>query len=126
MSFWENVEYVREYKNISRKELAYNVNFSINSISTGISRGSFPSVELACKIAAYLDVSVEFLVYGDAFKGIQNAKEISTITESAVKKDIESKISSINKYSDLIKDFEKLPPDMQKLLSDIIHKISIK
>ena len=64
MSFWETVEEVREYRDISRKELAYKADFSLNSISTGIARNSVPSADVACRIAKVLVVSVEFLVTG--------------------------------------------------------------
>lgn len=64
MSFWERVEYLREYQNMTRKELSAKASFSIASISTGISRGSVPSADVALRIAKILDVSVEYLITG--------------------------------------------------------------
>jgi ribosomal protein L1 len=54
MNFWETVDWEREYKNISRKELAYKAGFSLNCISTGIARGSIPAADVAYRIAKVL------------------------------------------------------------------------
>lgn len=64
MSFWEHVEYLREIRNLTRKELSSKAGFSIASISTGIARGSYPSADIAVQIAQVLGVSVEYLVTG--------------------------------------------------------------
>ena len=58
MTFWETVDSEREYKNLSRKELAYEAGFSLNCISTGIARGSIPAADVAYRIAKVLGVSV--------------------------------------------------------------------
>src|SRR5574344_1498525 len=68
MSFWENVESVREYKNLTRKELSAKAEFSIASISTGLARGSTPSADIAVRIARVLGVSVEYLITGEENK----------------------------------------------------------
>ena len=65
MGFWENVESVREYKNLTRKELSAKAKFSIASISTGLARGSTPSADIAVRIAQVLGVSVEYLITGE-------------------------------------------------------------
>lgn len=65
MGFWENVESVREYKNLTRKELSAKAKFSIASISTGLARGSTPSADIAVRIALVLGVSVEYLITGE-------------------------------------------------------------
>ena len=57
MNFWENAEYVREFREMTLKELAYKADFSINSISAGITRGSFPAVDDACRIQNLLKFS---------------------------------------------------------------------
>lgn len=72
MSFWKNVEDEREFKNISRKELAAKANFAVSGISLGLSHDSFPSADVAVRIADVLDVSVEYLV-----KGTENNKMLS-------------------------------------------------
>jgi transcriptional regulator with XRE-family HTH domain len=64
MLFWENVEYIREYKNMTRKELSLKADFSLTSISTGIARQSMPAVDVAVRIAQALGVTVEYLVTG--------------------------------------------------------------
>lgn len=72
MSFWKNVESEREFKNISRKELAAKANFAVSGISLGLSHDSFPSADVAVRIADVLDVSVEYLV-----KGTDDKKSLS-------------------------------------------------
>ena len=64
MTFWENVDYLREFQNITRKELSSKANFSIASISTGKARESIPSADVAVRISKVLGVSVEYLVTG--------------------------------------------------------------
>lgn len=64
MSFWKNVDNELQYKNMSRKELASKVGFAVSGISLGITNNSYPSADVAYKIAKELDVSVEYLISG--------------------------------------------------------------
>ena len=98
MNFWENVERIREYKEISRKELALRANFSLNSISTGISRNSIPLADVACRIADVLEVSVEFLVTGKSSR-----KEINS-EEKKIEEQLENKKENFKKARDLVKE----------------------
>lgn len=121
MSFWENVENIREYKNIPRKELAYKADFSLNSISTGIARDSIPLADVACRIANVLGVTVEFLVTGKARKGgIENLYE-----DAKIEKQIDIKKANLAKYMDkyaqMMEEFSRLSAPMQKAISDMIH-----
>ena len=122
MNFWENVEYIREFRDMTRKELAYKADFSINSISTGIARGSFPAVDVACRIAKVLDVSVEFLVNGDVMKMPKNLEKMSV--EQTSKDGLEKKFQNMLKYSGVIDDFSAIAPDMQKPIEELIHKLA--
>ena len=125
MTFWENVEYVREYRDMTRKELAYKADFSINSISTGITRGSFPAVDVACRIAKVLGVSVEFLVNGDAMKDKlpKNSKDIKN--DDAIKDELEKKFQNLLKYSCVIDDFAQIASEVQKPIEELIHKLAV-
>lgn len=121
MSFWENVENIREYKNIPRKELAYKADFSLNSISTGIARDSIPLADVACRIANVLGVTVEFLVTGKARKGgLENLYE-----DAKIEKQIDIKKANLAKYMDkyaqMMEEFSRLSAPMQKAISDMIH-----
>lgn len=121
MGFWENVENAREFKNMTRKELAYRAHFSINSISTGIARNSIPAADVACRIAQELGVSVEFLVTGNN----QNEKrEQSGPEERLIASRLLDKKSNLMKYAAVLEDFSAIAPDMQKLLADLIHKMA--
>ncbi|MCM1322109.1 MAG: helix-turn-helix domain-containing protein [Bacteroides sp.] len=117
MSFWENVEKIREYKDIPRKELAYRADFSLNSISTGIARNSVPLADVACRIAQVLGVSVEFLVTGKPTKKRQSAEKIEAALDSR-----REKITHLaEKYAVMLEEFSALSPSMQKAVSDVIH-----
>lgn len=108
MNFWKNVDYVREYRDMSRKELAYKADFSLTSLSTGIKRNSIPSADVAFRIAKTLNVSVEYLLTG----------------KDSTKTDIPdtNNLSQINylKYKKLIEKIEALPENVQKSIVIII------
>jgi transcriptional regulator with XRE-family HTH domain len=118
MNFWENVENIREYKEISRKELAYEADFSLNSISTGIARNSVPSADVACRIAKVLGVSVEFLVTGKTAKKSSSAEEK---IESKLSNKKEEFLKYQEKYSKMLEEFSALNPSMQKAITALIH-----
>ena len=111
MSFWENVEYIREYRNLSRKELAYQAKFSQTSISTGIKRESVPAADVAYRIAKVLKVSIEYLLTG---KDDANAKN-----------EIPIQFHNFKKYSALFEEFDKLPASAQKKLVALLKDIRL-
>lgn len=124
MNFWENVEYVREYRGMTRKELAYKAHFSLNSISTGITRGSFPAVDVAFHIAQVLCVSVETLLNDDIFNINLMYAKTQTETENQIQQELAVRTQNILKYADIFKDFSHIPPDMQHTVAELIHKIA--
>ena len=119
MNFWETVDWEREYKNLSRKELAYKAGFSLNCISTGIARGSIPAADVAYRIAKVLGVSVEYLLLGDKS---QNQQKIS---DSNKNNEIIERSKKYTKNHELIDNFEKLPDSIQKSVEDLIQNLSI-
>ena len=125
MAFWENVENVREYKGLTRKELSYLADFSLNSISTGIARGSLPAVDVACRIANVLGVSVEFLVTGSNQSNPEVKSEQQKI-ESAILIKKENLTKYMDKYSSLLEYFSSLSAPMQKTIQDLIQQVAEK
>lgn len=121
MNFWETVDWEREYKNISRKELAYKAGFSLNCISTGIARGSIPAADVAYRIAKVLGVSVEYLLLGGETKNQPIDKE-----NSIKDIDIIERSKKYTKNYELIENFEKLPEEIKKTLSKLIEEISVQ
>lgn len=119
MNFWEVVDSEREYKNLSRKELAYLADFSVNSISTGIARGSIPAADVAYRIAKVLGVSVEYLLLGEKS---QNQQKIS---DSNKNNEIIERSKKYTKNHELIDNFEKLPDSIQKTIEDLIQNLSV-
>ncbi len=118
MNFWEIVDSEREYKNLSRKELAYLADFSVNSIPTGITRGSIPAADVAYRIAKVLDVSVEYLLLGEESQKQQNNNEDNKNL------DIIERSKKYTKNHELIDNFEKLPDDLQKSVENMIQTLT--
>lgn len=118
MNFWEVVDSEREYKNISRKELAYLADFSINSIPTGITRGSIPAADVAYRIAKVLGVTVEYLLLGG------NVQSQQKINENNKNLEIIERSKKYTKNHELIDNFEKLPNNLQKSVEDLIQTIT--
>lgn len=114
MNFWKNVDNVREYRELSRKELAYKAGFSLTSLSTGIARNSIPSADVAYRIAKTLNVSIEYLLTGI------ESKDVKTNNLAQIK---------FIKYQSLIEKFDALPENIQKniaiLISDF-HRLAKK
>lgn len=112
MNFWENVDQEREFKNLTRKELAYKANFSLNSISTGIARNSIPAADVAVRIARVLETTVEKLMNQN------NEKEYQIDFHSSEQE------SLYTKYRKFIEDFDKLSPENQKAIMQIVTQIA--
>ena len=118
MNFWDVVDSEREYKNISRKELAYLADFSVNSIPTGIARGSIPAADVAYRIAKVLDVTVEYLLLGG------NVQSQQKINENNKNLEIIERSKKYTKNHELIDNFEKLPNNLQKSVEDLVQNIT--
>ena len=121
MTFWETVDFEREYKNLSRKELAYEAGFSLNCISTGIARGSIPAADVAYRIAKVLGVSVEYLLLGGDSQTIQSSQETQ---KTKINSEVIERSKKYIKYYELIDNFEKLPKNIQKSLIALVQEIN--
>lgn len=121
MTFWETVDSEREYKNLSRKELAYLANFSINSIPTGIARGSIPAADVAYRIAKVLGVSVEYLLLGGNTKTAQSSQESQ---KTNINTEVIERSKKYIKNYELIDSFERLPENIQKSLIALVQEIN--
>lgn len=114
MNFWEKVDQERELKNLTRKELAYKANFSLNSISTGIARNSIPAADVAVRIANALGTTVECLIGQKKNEQVTPPQPIISDKKEALYK----------KYHALIEDFDKLSPENQKAVIQIVTQIA--
>ena len=115
MNFWEKVDQERELKNLTRKELAYKANFSLNSISTGIARNSIPAADVAVRIANALGTTVECLI------GQKNQQATPPLHQPIIS---DKKEALYKKYHALIEDFDKLSPENQKAVIQIVTQIA--
>ncbi len=121
MNFWETVDWEREYKNLSRKELAYKAGFSLNCISTGIARGSIPAADVAYRIAKVLGVSVEYLLLGGDSQTVQSSQETQ---KTKINSEVIERSKKYIKYYELIDNFEKLPENIQKSVLSLIQEMN--
>ena len=112
MGFWQNVDIEREYQALSRKELSYRANFSLNCISTGIARNSVPSADVAYRIAKVLNVSIEYLL------GEEDSGDKEAGTEFA---DRERKYRN---YRSVIDELDMIPDNLRNPITEMIHALA--
>jgi len=88
--FWENVKKQIKLQNTTHEWVAKNSGISFNTFQGWISKGIYPRVNEAIRIAVSLNTSVEFL----ANEAVQNNKKpIETICKSLPK--IQEQLESI-------------------------------
>ena len=75
--FWNKVKEELGYKGLSQKELAASTGISYNTLQSWMTKDRLPDASDAVKIAAALDVSVEFLVTGNENSKLQDNAEIN-------------------------------------------------
>lgn len=113
MGFWQNVVDECEYKGISRKELAYAVHFSVNTISSGIKRNGIPDADLALRIAKALNVPLEKLLSAE-----KNHSEIDT-------EDYMKEKSLFKMYLPYIQKMEEMTPSVKNAILTIIESYDL-
>lgn len=96
MNIGDRISYLRKQKELSQTDLAKEIGASRESISKYERNEASPSVEIAKKIAAALDVTLDYLV------GESNKK---TFDKQTVKR---------------MEEIEKLPEDTQKTVFNLI------
>jgi transcriptional regulator with XRE-family HTH domain len=93
--FWENVKKEIKSQNTTQEWVAKNSGISFNTFQGWISKGIFPRVNEAIRIAVSLNTSVEFLVNGAVH---DNRRQIELICQN---------LSKIQENMDLIKEAVK-------------------
>ena len=93
--FWETVKKEVKLQNTTQEWVAMNSGISFNTFQGWISKGLFPRVNQAMRIAVSLNVSVEYLVNG-AIQDNRKAVEI-----------INQNLPVIQKHLELIKEAVK-------------------
>jgi len=90
--FWENVKKEIKTQNTTQEWVAKNSGISFNTFQGWISKGIYPRVNEAIRIAVSLNTSVEYLVIG----AVQNSKKPIEILYQSIPK--------IQEYLDSIKE----------------------
>jgi len=115
----ELVEILDDYlrsKKISRRQFCSLVDIPNSTIATWKSKNILPNVELIAKIAAFMNVSLDWLVYGELF---DNANEQNTYENPCSRKSILYRIEIVLRQTtnDFDYDFQA---QHEKYLKDII------
>lgn len=66
MDFWDNVKFELSKNNLTQKELASKAELNYRTLQNWIARNIQPDIFSAVKIAKALNVSAEYLLYGDS------------------------------------------------------------
>ncbi len=106
VNFWQAVVDELEYQGKTRKWLAAKANFDVSTIGSGLKRNGLPLVDLALRIAAALNVPVEYLVTGENLPS-----------------KFEAKMEDLRKYHKYVKTIEKLDSLPEKTRAPIINMI---
>lgn len=98
-TFADRLERLMSQRQIQQAELAKSCGISSNGISTWKVTGTIPRADVAVKIAKYLDVTTEYLIFG-TYEGIDTKKDslvykIARLPESK-KKIIEAVYNAIS------------------------------
>ena len=114
MSFWKKVCYELDFKNMSRKELAFQIGVPVATINRAIERDSNPFAIDAVRIAKVLDVSLEYLL-----EMPQNSNTALDLSTSA-----HHQLELYKKYHAVITVLENLPMHKQKIAVKIVEQCS--
>ena len=66
MEYWDNVRLELKKQNKKQSELAEYVGLVIGTLKTKMATNTLPTFETAIKISEFLNVSMEYLLYGSA------------------------------------------------------------
>ena len=115
----ELVEILDNYlksKNISRRQFSTLVDIPNSTIATWKSKNILPSVDLLAKIAKFMNVSLDWLVYGELF---ENANEQNTYENPCSRKNILYRIEIVLRQTTNDYDYD-FKSQHEKYLNDII------
>jgi transcriptional regulator with XRE-family HTH domain len=109
----KKIDYLLKLRNETRKSLADFCGINVQSFADWTRRGTLPNVIVAMKIAAYFNVTIEWLVYGKDYN------EQSFL----IKFDKAELLRKAEKYSDFLNGIEKLNDGNKELVDTIIKKM---
>ncbi len=109
MNFWQRVDSLLSYKNMTRKALASDAGFDVSNIGKGISNNNIPAADTAVKIAKILGTTVEYLVTG----------QDNSVSDESFKH-----LDKFYKYSKFLKNLEAVPDEKLPSVELIINEFS--
>lgn len=81
MAFGNKIKEILEEKELSQKELAAHLNIAPTTLSGYINNKRQPDSELVKAIAAFLEVSIDYLFEFDSSDFLPDAREIALLTK---------------------------------------------
>ena len=96
-----NIDVLATKQHVAKYKMAKDLGISRSSIQNWNKTGSYPTVDKIYKIARYLDTTVEFLMTGEESKSKAEEQKI-------------------------LEDFNKLSPDCQHLVRELMLKLKDK
>ena len=114
--FVEILEKFLKEKKISRRQFCGLVDIPNSTISSWKSKNVLPSIELVAKVAKFMNVSLDWLVYGEQF---DNANELNNLENPYSRKSILYRIEIVLRQNNEDYDYD-LESLHRKYLSDIV------
>lgn len=115
IEFVEIIDDFLKKKEISRRQFCSLIDIPNSTIASWKSKNVMPSVELVAKVAKFMNVSLDWLVYGEQY---ENANSINTTYNPYSRRSI---LSRIEKY--LIRDDVDTGSDLQTLFKKYLSNI---
>jgi transcriptional regulator with XRE-family HTH domain len=115
MTLGERLQLLRKNRNLSQKELAVHLKYTVSTISNYESDTHFPDLNTLCKLADYYDVSTDYLLGRTEYiypmetlrnRLVQRCSEIRLINSILNLKG--KNVSSLMDYMDLLKSQERV------------------
>ena len=118
MNFWSRVQDILDSEGISRKELAAVIGYDQSNIGKGIRAGSCPVADVALKVAQYLNVPLESLIF-DPETGTPAIHRTNSHHNQPVY-EIHKNTQSLA----ILNELNTLPEDQRNHLANLIHSLS--
>lgn len=120
----ELVEILENYlkeKKISRRQFCALVDIPNSTISSWKSKNVLPSIELVAKVAKFMNVSLDWLVYGEIFENVKAPGEIITQKEEFINYLYTPQYQILSIFNSLMTNAQYQVIDKKKIIDEAIE-----